>query len=60
MTITFTIEEIIKSDALIDASGLNPYCIKEGMATGEEEIQIPLCDLKRAGFDILNFCDKED
>ncbi len=34
-----TVRQVIEGgDAAIDASGLNPYCMNEGLATGDEHI----------------------
>ena len=31
-----TIYDIIRSDALCEAYGINPWCVNEGLANGEE------------------------
>lgn len=37
-----TVRQVIHAgDAAIDAAGLNPWCINEGLATGDEEINWP-------------------
>lgn len=47
-----TIREIIQSgDDCISASGLNPYCMNEGLASGDEDFDCDFIDeaLKQAG-----------
>jgi hypothetical protein len=41
-TAKLTVGDVLKDEALIKASGINPWCVNEGLATMSEPYNMPL------------------
>jgi len=50
-----TVRQVVNAgDTYIDAAGLNPWCINEGLATGEEQISVDFARAASVGDDLFD------